>query len=101
VCVQGEITHVLVVHATTAAFHADYLHAVNCEKRSLRNTQEVALAGCFGAVPGRMRFYEELTSNQLRMELEKRAIKEYPSDKKGRLAALKGVCVGCKESLQC
>ena len=80
---------------------SDYPHAVNCEQRSLRKTQEVALAGCFGAVPGRMRFYEELTSHQLRMELEKRAIKEYPSDKKGRLAALKGVCVGCKESLQC
>ena len=73
---------------------ADYPHAVKCEQRSLERIQEVALAGHFGGVPGKMRFYDELSSNQLRMELEKRAIKDYPSDKKGRLAALKGVLCG-------
>ena len=60
----------------------DSPHVVNCEQRSLERIQEVALAGHFGGVTGKMRFYDELSSNQLRMELEKRAIKDYPSDKK-------------------
>ena len=73
---------------------ADYPHAVTCTQRSLERVQEMALGGHYGRVPGKMKFYEELSSDQLRMELEKRAIMDYPTDKKGRLATLKGLLCG-------
>ena len=72
----------------------DFAHAANCSQRSLKNIQEIALAGHFGKVPGHMRFYEPLSNDQLRMELEKRAVKDYPADKIGRLAALKDILCG-------
>ena len=67
---------------------ADFSHATNCSQKSLRSIQEIAIAGHFGRVPGRLKFYEELSRDQLRMELESRAVKDYPTDKGGRLAAL-------------
>ena len=73
---------------------ADFAHAVQCEQRSVKGIQEVALAGHFGRVPGKIKFYEDLTSNQLRLELEKRGVKEYSSDKKGRLETLKHILRG-------
>ena len=73
---------------------ADYPHAVTCTQRSLERVQEMALGGHYGRVPGKMKFYEELSSDELRMELEKRAIMDYPTDKKGRLATLKGLLCG-------
>ena len=73
---------------------ADFPHAVTCEQRSLKSIQEMALDGHYGRVPGKMTFYEELSSDQLRKELEKRAVMDYPTDKKGRLAALKGLLFG-------
>ena len=73
---------------------ADFPHAVTCKQRSLQGTQEIALGGHYGKVPGKIKLYEELGSDQLRMELEKRAIMDYPSDKKGRLATLKGLLCG-------
>ena len=73
---------------------ADFPHTVMCEQRSLKGIQEVALAGHFGKFPGKLKFYEDLSSDQLRQELEKRALKEYPTDKKGRLATLKQVLHG-------
>ena len=41
----------------------DSPHVVNCEQRSLERIQEVALAGHFGGVTGKMRFYDVLSSN--------------------------------------
>ena len=73
---------------------ADFSHAVNCEERSLSGIQEVAIAGHFGKVPGKLKFYEELSSDQLRLELEKRAVMDYPTDKQGRLATLKRILCG-------
>ena len=69
---------------------ADFSHATNCSQRSLRSIQEIAIAGHFGRVPGRLKFYEEPSRDQLQMELERRAVKDCPTDKGGRLAALKG-----------
>lgn len=56
--------------------------------------QEIAISGYFGRVPGCFKFYEELSRDQLRMELEKRAVKDYPTDKGGRLAVLKDILCG-------
>ena len=54
---------------------------------SLKQVQEKALASHFGKVPGHIRFYDELSKDQLRLELEKRDMKDYPTDKVGSLAA--------------
>ena len=54
----------------------------------------MTLGGHYGKVPGKIKFYEELSSNQLQRELEIRAIMDSPSDKKGRLATLKGHLCG-------
>ena len=67
---------------------------MTCKQRSLQGTQDIALGGHYGKVPGKIKFYEELSSDQLRMEVEKRAIMDYPSDKKRRLATLKGLLCG-------
>ena len=73
---------------------SDFSHAVRCEQRSLEGIQEVALVGHYGRVPGKIKFFEGLDSNQLRKELERRSVKDYPKDKPGRLAALKEVLCG-------
>ena len=72
----------------------DFSHAANCSQRSLPKIRELATAGHFGKVPGRITFYEGLSKDQLRMELEKRAVKDYPTDKDGRLATLKDILQG-------
>ena len=73
---------------------ADSSHVTNCSQRSLRSIQEIAITGHFGRVSGRLKFYKELSRDQLRMELEKRAVKDYPTDKGGRLAALEDILCG-------
>ena len=90
-CLVVVITHVLVVPAIVTALQISPMQS--WEQRSLEGIQEVALAGHFGRMPGKLKFYEDLSNDQLRQELEKRAVKEYPTDKKGRLATLKqGLC---------
>lgn len=56
-------------------------------------------AGQFGQVPGNVKFYEELSTQQLRMELEKRTVMDYPTDKVGRLAKLKQTLCGVQRVL--
>ena len=73
---------------------SDFSHAVNCPQRSLAQIQEIAIAGHFGKIPGHIKFYEELSTNQLRLELEKRAVTNYPTDKVGRLATLREILCG-------
>ena len=46
-----------------------------------------------------MRFYEPLSNDQQRMEPEKRAVKDYPADKIGRLATLKDILCGVQRVL--
>ena len=72
----------------------DFSHAVNCSQRSLAKIQETAIAGHSGRVSGRIMFYEGLSTDQLRIKLEKRAVKDYPTDKAGRLATLRKVLRG-------
>ena len=57
----------------------------------------MALAGHFGGVPGRMRFYNELCSNQLRMELEKRVFRDCPNDER-KVSSSEGSSVWGTES---
>ena len=73
---------------------ADFPHAVKCEQRTLQKNLKVATGGHFGKVPGKIKYYEELNTNQLRIEFEKRGVKDYPSDKKGRLNVLKEMLWG-------
>ena len=42
----------------------------------------MATRGHFGKVPGKIKYYEELNTNQSRIELEKRGVKDYPSDER-------------------
>lgn len=77
----------------------DFSHAVSCEPPSLRGIQEVSIAGHFGIVPGKLEFYEELSNDQLRLELVKRSVKDYPTHKQGRLTTLKLIFWGTKSAL--
>lgn len=43
---------------------SDFSHVTNCSQQSLRGIQKIALAGHFGRVPGHLKFYEELSSDQ-------------------------------------
>ena len=43
---------------------SDFSHEENCPQRSLAQIQEIAIAGHFGKIPGHIKFYEELSTNQ-------------------------------------
>ena len=87
-----ETIHAWVVPAIKTVLQTSLV--TNCSQRSLRCIQEITIAGHFGRVPGCLKFYEEPRRDQLRMKLEKRAVKDYPTDKGGRLAALKDILCG-------
>ena len=74
-----ETIHAWVVPAIKTVLQTSLV--TNCSQRSLRCIQEITIAGHFGRVPGCLKFYEEPRRDQLRMKLEKRAVKDYPTDK--------------------
>ena len=86
-CLMVGIIHVLAVPAIVIAFHTfsmqPIVHRDPCQK--FRN---LLLQGTLGRCQG-ITFYEGLSKDQLRMELEKRTVKDYPGDKEGRWATLK------------
>ena len=79
----------------SASRFADFAHATSsCKQRSLESNQEVALKGKFGKRAGVLKFYDDLSTEDLRRELEARGVKDYPTTKKGRTDALKGILSG-------
>ena len=73
---------------------SDFAHATSCKQCSLKQNQEVALHGLFGRKPGLLWFYDDLSKDDLRRELEARGIKDYPTTRKGRTDCLKGILCG-------
>jgi hypothetical protein len=80
--------------ACSASRFSDFAHATSCEQRSLKRNQEVALGGQFGNKPGMLKFYDNLSKDELRRELEARGVKDYPTTRKGREDTLKGILHG-------
>ena len=78
----------------SASRFADFAHATSCKQRSLESNREVALKGKFGKRAGVLKFYDDLSTEDLRRELEVRGVKDYPTTKKGRTDALKGILSG-------
>ena len=78
----------------SASQFGDFAHATSCKQRSLESNQEVALKGKFGKRVGVLKFYDDLSTEDLRRELEARGVKDYPTTKKGRTDALKGILSG-------
>ena len=78
---------------------ADFLHVANCEIRTFKSVQEIALQGVYGKKAGHLKFYEALNKRELQLELEARGIKEYPGSKNGRLDVLKDVLCGVQSTL--
>jgi hypothetical protein len=78
----------------SASRFSDFAHATTSEQRSLQSNQNVALKGGFGKKVGALKFYEDMTKDYLRLELEARGVKDYPTTKKGRTDALKGILCG-------
>lgn len=53
-----------------ASLMEDLAHALECKWRSLSNLQALVLAGCYGNVPGALKPFESLTTDQLQEELQ-------------------------------
>ena len=58
--------------------------------RGFDTIQQVAISGRYGKVPNKVNFFESLTNEELRRELIDRGLFNFPSNKQGRLHALKG-----------
>ena len=72
----------------------DFAHASYSEQRTLKSTQKRVLDGIYGNNPGQLKFYEMLSADELRRELEKRGCKDYPTTKVGRRDMLKKLLAG-------
>ena len=74
----------------------DLAHALECKWRSLSNLQSLVLAGHYGNIPGAIKPFESLTTDQLQEELRSRNVFHTSTTKKELKQTLASVLKGAQ-----